>query len=206
MNIYEKLQKCRVDLQNSGLKKTGQNKFSGYDYFELEDFLPKVNELFYVNKLCGIITFDKETAKLTIVDAEKPDSSITFTSPMSEASLKGCHPIQNLGAIETYQRRYLYMMALEIVESDPLDGATSKEVEKQKESDKSTAKATKEQIDHITALVKEKGMEGPAFWDYLKRMENEGKISSQYAYNKDKSIRWTVEDIKALEADLELPF
>lgn len=41
MNIYKKLQKCRVDLQNSNLKKSGNNKFAGYSYFELGDFLPK---------------------------------------------------------------------------------------------------------------------------------------------------------------------
>ena len=38
MNIYEKLQKCRVDLQQMNIKKSGKNKFSGYMYFELGDF------------------------------------------------------------------------------------------------------------------------------------------------------------------------
>ena len=42
---------------------------------------------------------------------------------MKEANLKGCHPIQNLGAVETYQRRYLWTALMEIVEHDALDGA-----------------------------------------------------------------------------------
>jgi hypothetical protein len=40
---------------------------------------------------------------------------------MREANLKGTHPIQNLGAVETYSRRYLYTIAFDIVESDTLD-------------------------------------------------------------------------------------
>ena len=42
---------------------------------------------------------------------------------MADANLKGTHPIQNLGAVETYQRRYLYMAALEIVEHDAIDAS-----------------------------------------------------------------------------------
>ena len=32
----------RVKLQNAKLKKTGNNSFAGFDYFELSDFLPKL--------------------------------------------------------------------------------------------------------------------------------------------------------------------
>ena len=37
--------KIRVELQNAKLKKSGRNKFAGFEYFELADFLPKLNEL-----------------------------------------------------------------------------------------------------------------------------------------------------------------
>jgi hypothetical protein len=123
LNVYQKLQKCRIDFQSKKVKKSGVNKFSGYQYFELSDILPIINELFEQYKLCSVISFDKELATLTIYDTEAPISTaaITITSPMAEANLKGCHPVQNLGAVETYQRRYLYMVALEIVESDVLD-------------------------------------------------------------------------------------
>jgi hypothetical protein len=59
---------------------------------------------------------------MTIVDVASAQS-IELTSPMAEAQLKGCHPIQNLGAVETYTRRYLWVVALEIVEHDALDSA-----------------------------------------------------------------------------------
>jgi hypothetical protein len=48
---------------------------------------------------------------------------IVITSPMATASLKGAHEIQNMGAVETYQRRYLWMTAMELVENDPIDAS-----------------------------------------------------------------------------------
>ena len=126
MNVYEKLQKARVELQSASIKKSGKNTYSNYDYFELGDFLPMINTIFNELKLFSQISFSQELATLKIINTEKPEEVIEFTSPMADAQLKGCHPIQNLGAVETYQRRYLYMMALEIVEHDAID-ATPKE-------------------------------------------------------------------------------
>ena len=70
---------------------------------------------------------DKDNANMCIVDMEKPDSTITISSPMGSAALKGCHEVQNIGAVETYQRRYLWVAALEIVEHDALDATTGSE-------------------------------------------------------------------------------
>ncbi len=127
-NIYAKLQQSRVDLQSIKLEKSGHNKFAGYRYFELGDFLPSIQTIFNKNGLCGVVSFTKEYATLTIYDTES-DQTIIFTSPMSEANLKSCHPIQNLGAVEKYERRYLWETALEIVENDVLDATTGKERE-----------------------------------------------------------------------------
>jgi hypothetical protein len=64
-------------------------------------------------------------AYLTIYDTDGGDSNfVTFTSPMSSAALKGCHDVQNLGAVQTYLRRYLWTNAFEIVEHDALDATT----------------------------------------------------------------------------------
>ena len=122
MSVHSKLMNARIRLQNTQLKKTGHNKFAGYYYFELGDFLPQVQEIFHQVGLCGYISFDTTIATLTIVDFED-NSQITITSPMVEANLKGAHPIQNLGAVETYTRRYLWVSAMEIVEHDALDSS-----------------------------------------------------------------------------------
>lgn len=121
MTVHRKLMEARIRLQKTELKKSGHNKFANYYYFELADFIPAVQQIFYDVKLCGIVSYKADIAELAIYDTE--DGSVAvITSPMSEASLKGVHPIQNLGAVETYQRRYLWMTAMEIVEHDCLDG------------------------------------------------------------------------------------
>lgn len=120
MSIYKKLQTCRIKLQSIKFNKSGNNKFAGYKYFELGDFLPSIQTLFDEQGLCGIVSFTNEFATLTIYDVDS-DAQIVFTSPMADASLKGCHPIQNLGAVQTYQRRYLWTTAMEIVENDAID-------------------------------------------------------------------------------------
>ena len=120
MSIYQKLNSARIKLQCTKLNKSGFNKFAGYNYFELGDFLPAINNIFNEVGLCGVISFAKDIATLTIAETEG-DGLITITSPMAEANLKGCHPIQNLGAVETYTRRYLWVTAMEIVEHDSLD-------------------------------------------------------------------------------------
>jgi hypothetical protein len=122
MGVHKKLMDARILLQQAPLKKSGHNKFAGYQYFELGDFLPTINSIFFKVGLCGVVSFDKELATLTITDTDD-NSEIKLTSPMADANLKGCHPIQNLGAVETYTRRYLWVSAMEIVEHDALDSS-----------------------------------------------------------------------------------
>lgn len=122
MNVYAKLQAARIKLHSTELKKSGHNKFAGYSYFELADFVVPALQIFDSLKLCGVVSFGKELATLTIVDLESGEK-IEITSPMSSAALKGCHEVQNLGAVETYIRRYLWVAALEIVEHDALDAS-----------------------------------------------------------------------------------
>ena len=93
--VYQKLQQARIRLQHTELKKSGHNKFAGYKYFELGDFLPAIQSIFFELKLCPVISFDTDLATLRIIDFEN-GGCVTFTSPMAEAQLKGCHPIQNL--------------------------------------------------------------------------------------------------------------
>jgi hypothetical protein len=114
---------ARIQLQGKALSKSGNNKFAGYKYFELGDFLPAIQEIFSGLGLCGVVSFGKEDANLTIIDIENPADRIVIGTPMSTAALKGAHEIQNLGAVQTYLRRYLWITAMEIVEHDALDSS-----------------------------------------------------------------------------------
>jgi len=130
MGVHKKLMTARMRLQGTELKKSGHNKFAGYQYFELGDFLPQINKIFHEEGLCGVVSYTKDYADLTITDTED-GTCLSISSPMVEANLKGAHAIQNLGAVETYQRRYLWMTAMEIVEHDALDSSAPLKDEKQ---------------------------------------------------------------------------
>lgn len=129
MSVYKKLQDARMKLQNTALKKSGHNKFAGYYYFELGDFLPSIQKICAEMGLCGVVSFNHDMAFLQILDVED-GTSIMFTSPMSSAALKGCHDVQNLGAVQTYLRRYLWVNAFEIVEHDALDSVMGSDTPK----------------------------------------------------------------------------
>lgn len=121
MNVYEKLNEARVKFHSKGIKQNGKNDFAHYTYFELSDILPAVNEINRELKSTCVVKFDKDLAILEFIDCEKPEDKVVFTSPMSTASLKGCHEVQNVGAVESYLKRYLYQNCFEIAESDVLD-------------------------------------------------------------------------------------
>jgi hypothetical protein len=124
--VYQKLQTARVKLQNVELKKSGHNKFAGYKYFELSDFLPTVNSIFFELGLAHTLEFSDTMATMYVIDTENGGHA-KFTCPMANAELKGCHPVQNLGASITYITRYLLVMALAICEHDALDATTGKD-------------------------------------------------------------------------------
>ena len=151
-NVFAKLQEARIKLQATKLSKSGKNKFAGYEYFELADFLPVIQSICHEIGLCGVIRFSDKDASLTIYDTES-EGLVVFTSPMSTAQLKGCHEVQNLGAVQTYLRRYLWTTAFEIVEHDALDATMDgKPVEK---------KPTEEPADKPAEVKRVAGKSGP---------------------------------------------
>jgi hypothetical protein len=118
--VFKKLMASRLSLHSKPLKKTGRNQTK--HFFELEDFLPETLRLFGMNGLCGVVSFTAELATLTITDVDD-GSQIVITSPMGSAKLPNCHEVQNIGATESYQRRYLWMDAMEVVENDVIESS-----------------------------------------------------------------------------------
>lgn len=123
MNVYEKLAEARLKISEKGMKKNGKNSFAGYTYFELSDILPAVNAVNKELGLLSVFSFADKVATLCVINGEKPEEVITFEFAYSPdgASLKGCHKVQNDGAVQTYVKRYLYQNAYEIAEGDALD-------------------------------------------------------------------------------------
>lgn len=125
MNVYKKLQAARAKLHKTPLGKSGKNSFAKFNYFELADFLPEVTEIFNELGLCEVINFNTDTATLTIHDADA-DGQIVFTTPLVYADMGKVQSIQNLGATHTYIRRYLYLLAMNVLENDVVDAAEPK--------------------------------------------------------------------------------
>ena len=149
----------RVDLARQGLQRTGHNKFAGYKYFELSDFIPQAMELFLKYDLCGVVSYSPDEATLCITDVED-GTVIVIHSPMATAALKGAHDIQNLGAVESYQRRYLWMTALELTETDPIDSAEPLPIPK-KDIPKPIVKTDKEVEKEEKASPEQRAIQDP---------------------------------------------
>ncbi len=127
-DIYQELQEVRDELSKCSLKKSGTNKHLGFSYFELADFLPKATELLNNHHLTPIFRIEiddtgMEYAYLTLV---KGNEQIIFKTPTANPQASN-NPIQMLGSKITYMRRYLYLIALDIIENDSVDPAITKE-------------------------------------------------------------------------------
>lgn len=152
--IYEKLQKARVELQKKKLKKSGLNSYSKFEYFELSDFLPTVNEIFLNLKMSSNFSMLKDCATLTLYDWEDKTET-TFTTPSEELDLKGSNKVQALGGVHTYLKRYLYMNALEIVEADMFDKVSGRDKEPEKTKNSPSRGAEPSQIEQMNGETKE---------------------------------------------------
>lgn len=128
--IYEELQAVRLELSKASLKKTGKNNFQSFEYFELKDFLPTATELFNKHGLTPVFNIEitPEGVEYAVLDIYYKGEKVTFKSPTARPS--GSNPIQSLGAMITYMRRYLYLMALDIVENDIVDAQDQNEIKK----------------------------------------------------------------------------
>lgn len=130
LNVYAKLLLARKMFLTAGVKKTGVNRHLEFKYFELEDIVPIATEIGNEIGLLFLTTFENEYALMTVVNTDNPTETIEFKSPMKEIDSiessrtggKLTNAVQNLGSVETYQRRYLYITALDIVEADGFDG------------------------------------------------------------------------------------
>jgi hypothetical protein len=181
MNILQKLAQARLRFLNEHIKKSGKNMKLEFTYFELKDIVPSATKIFADLGIASLVNFDSEEAKMELYNADNPEESpVIFTIPYKEAPVivsnagkEVTNPLQALGATITYLRRYLYMLALDIVEDDETDanlGSETKEIKdekpkkpatpaerkqtKKKLTEEASAPATAEQIEKLKELGK----------------------------------------------------
>ena len=76
--------------------------------------------------LCSVFSISDDVATLRIFDSEF-GGVVYFRSPTAEAGAGKAPPIQALGSMHTYLRRYLFLNALEITEHDAVDATIKKD-------------------------------------------------------------------------------
>jgi hypothetical protein len=159
MAVRSKLAQARLKFLEANAKKTGKNMNMQFMYFELSDIVPIALPIFAELGLVTVTNFDDKegVASMTVFDSEDDGEGITFTAPyreiapiISNAGKQVTNELQALGSSITYLRRYLWMMVLDIVEHDDIDGELIGKEEKpapkkeKKQSKPKTAEERKE--------------------------------------------------------------
>lgn len=147
-SLNESIINIRVKLQNAKLKKSGKNKFAGFDYFELADFLPKLNELMLEEKVNDRFYIKDDYATLELQKGEETNiytmPFVLFETPVNVKQnqttgeireVKSMQDIQYLGALNTYYKRYLYLNAFGITDGDVIDSMDNNEMDKKNSID-----------------------------------------------------------------------
>ena len=127
-NVFSKLLEARKRFLDAGIKKNGVNRYAEYKYFTLDDIIPVKQEIFRDLGLADVISFNSDRAILIVYNVDNPEEKIEFDSQLAEDESMIKNPIQKVGAIQTYVRRYLYMLMLDIIESDGIEATTDKPV------------------------------------------------------------------------------
>lgn len=126
-SVAERLAEVRLKFLEQGVDKSGKNMMLKSLYFTLSDIVPVAMPLFHEARLLPMVNIDNTTATICIADYDDPQQNLIFCAPMREyAGNAGVNPLQAAGASITYMRRYLYLVALDIVEVDDIEEHTAK--------------------------------------------------------------------------------
>jgi hypothetical protein len=140
IGLHTRMSLIKMELSKCKIPKSGHNKFSGFHYHELTDFMPFINEL---NVKHGVNAYPKflkheGICVLTLINSDDKEDFYDVIIPYVDAEMlsKGggasvVDAIQRLGSTITYNRRYLYQSAYDIVESDGVDSLPPNEAQKQ---------------------------------------------------------------------------
>lgn len=145
MNIYQKLAIARAKFAEANPKMSGKNRHLEFEYYELKDLTPVQTRIFAEVGLVEIfdevyspastVSYMDETkretepahyAVSTIVNADNPAETITFTTLWSElkpiisqkTGTESQNALQRHGSEQTYLRRYNKLKVLDASEPD----------------------------------------------------------------------------------------
>ena len=138
-NIYQKLAFAKNQILQTKMEMSGVNSHVGYEYFQLKDFLPSVTKIFNDVGLIGNTSFPEGLAVLDIINTTSADirdpEKLRYVMPMpindpilNKQGKAVVNDVQNLGMSITYMRRYLWITALDLVESDGIEALADQDI------------------------------------------------------------------------------
>lgn len=214
LNVYAKLIEARKRFLETGIKKTGVNRYAEFKYFTLDDIIPAKQTIFRDLGLSDIISFGTEVATLTIFNVDNPEESIDFMSQLAPDESMIKNPIQKVGAIQTYVRRYLYLLALDIIESDGIEETTNKPVDEdgkpaKTEAKKNTRPATAEERQETKDQLINQGGEATdtqikAIKNGLKKLRAKNETYEPYIKETLKKIKYGMTKTEAEDQLIEI--
>lgn len=191
LSLNESVANIKVELQKTKIKMSGKNKVVGFNYFELADFLPTLNELLLKYKVNDNFTITTDTtfgtdyAILTLIKGEEKQEYRMpfklFDTPLNtviskitgEAEKKKCmQDIQYLGALNTYYKRYLYMNAFGITDGEVIDGMNNNELDGETNSKTTKRKATEGQVKMLAKYYKDDNLTKLLETNKIKKLED----------------------------------
>lgn len=119
--IYKKIQRGKRYFLEAEIKQSGRNNFQKYNYFELGDIEPIILDICDKEELTTRFNFTVSEALLIIRDEENGDE-VYYSIPLPVVTTTDPRKaMQEIGSLQTYAMRYLYLQAFEIVVQDTID-------------------------------------------------------------------------------------
>ncbi len=124
MNLLEKIMAARLEFLNSNPTKSGYNRFQNFKYFELVDIVPVATNVCCKLGIYTHINITEGRAEMIVINTENVNEKVTYQIDAPAVMQdKFNNMLQDVGRSETYLRRYLYMLFLDITENDTVDAA-----------------------------------------------------------------------------------
>jgi len=165
MKLYTKILKIRGELLKTDIPKSGRNPHKRFQYYELEDIIPLIHKLCLEEKIFLKHEIEGSHAKLTAVNIEDTAETIVtkipipnIMAPLRETSkVAFLERMQDIGACQTYTKRYLYLNLFDIVDADSIDN--KKEVIDTKPINQVIRDVTPKNIPETNTLIGDEDLE-----------------------------------------------
>ena len=175
-NVYGKLAAARRMFLDARVRKSGVNRHLEFEYWTLDDITPTQTRIFEQVGLIELFTFvpgrrapeggwhEEPAARARVVNIDDPDDYAEFSARWTDLPVqtnsqgrRASNELQEYGKAQTYLRRYVKMLVLDLAEPDQLDAEIGEPAKREapaakpKASRPATAAERKKAAEEVTA-------------------------------------------------------